>query len=349
MINIFSTSIGNGKGGISTALVGYVKGLKYSNINFRIVSTHHDKKKLKYFFKALELACKIKKNEYCWFHCGPWFSMLRKLFFILICKVKGGEIIIHFHSPKIFNYVCNKKMYHFVKLFILLADKIVVVAPWWKELLSAKYPKFKSKIFVSLNPLDEKLIQLSNDVKDIRVERENNNVIILSVSRLVDGKGVDKTIKALTYLPQNFQLNIAGIGPQENELKELVKTLNLSDRVKFLGWVSYDEKIRIYKNADIFCLPSKLDSFGMVYLEAMLVNLPVVALNFQAIPNILPDKESVILLNDDSPEQISKTILKISKIKNDGSLSDYVISKFNKDLIVNNFIEILNEPVCKNI
>ena len=340
MINIYSTEVGIGKGGISTALVGYIKEFSNKKIKYKLINTHAENKKSKLFLLACYEALRTKRDDICWFHCGPWFSMVRKLILIILCKMMGGKIIVHFHSPKMSNYSESKSLRFFLKLFFILSDKVIVVAPWWKDFLSYYYPEYKDKIIVSLNPLDDQLIKLAKS--NYTKEHKSNYIHVLSLSRLVEGKGVDKTIKAFRNLPDNYRLTIAGDGPQKEYLERLIQEYDLTSRVKLIGWVDYSEKLSLYKTADIFCLPSKLDSFGMVYLEAMSANIPVIALNYQAIPNILPDF-SVILLDDDNDESIANAIKSLSYIKKDLSLSTYVLDKFNASTIVNNFVENIYE------
>ena len=336
MINIFSTSIGNGKGGISTALIGYITYFKEYDVKFNVINTHSDRNKMVVFFKAIKKSLRVKENDICWFHCGPWLSMLRKLFFIIICKYKKAKIVVHFHSPVVSKYVDNFFLKKIIHLFVYLSDDIIVVAPWWRQLLQSHFPNHIDKVIISFNPLDEQLISFSkeNNINTPKDDRVN----VLSLSRLVNGKGVDQTIRAFQFLPENYFLTISGDGPQEDYLKDLVQELGLKERINFTGWVSYNQKINLYRESHLFCLPSKLDSFGMVYLEAMAANLPIVALNYQAIPDVLPDF-SVKLLDNPSNIDIANAIEELSKIKRNTNLSNYVLNKFSPSIVVSDFLE----------
>lgn len=107
--------------------------------------------------------------------------------------------------------------------------------------------------------------------------------IILSIARLHPLKGLHHLIRAYGYVAKNFpgtRLVILGKGPQEKELKELAKELNVEKNVSFLTEHVPHEKIsEFYNSADIFAFPSIVEPFGMVNLEAMACGIPTVASN----------------------------------------------------------------------
>lgn len=93
---------------------------------------------------------------------------------------------------------------------------------------------------------------------------------VLAVGRLTYYKGFQYLIQAVASLA-NMQLNIVGHGDQARELKLLVSSLKVQDRVSFHGVLSDTELARQMQNADCVCLPSieRTEAFGMVLLEAM--------------------------------------------------------------------------------
>jgi glycosyltransferase involved in cell wall biosynthesis len=101
---------------------------------------------------------------------------------------------------------------------------------------------------------------------------------IVSVGNLYRLKGVHENLQAMRRLLDchltDWHYTIVGDGPYRTELEELVRTLELSQNVSFAGRVSHQEAIRLIYEADIFCLPSFLESFGNVYAEAALCGKP---------------------------------------------------------------------------
>ena len=216
-----------------------------------------------------------------------------------------------------------------------MSKSIVVLTPWWEKLFLAKYPWLSKKIIVCPNSVDKELLDLSKIAKCN--QKQSKDKVILSMSRVEIGKGFDKVLEAMSILPDEYKLKIAGLGEQVESLKEKTKKLGLSSRVEFLGWVDKDNKIKLLNEADVFCLPSKLDSFGMVYIEAMAAGLPVVALNFQSIPDVVEHEYTGILCDDDSPHDLAKAIVHAYSHRyeygSNGKLT--VIDKFDPAGIVN--------------
>lgn len=100
--------------------------------------------------------------------------------------------------------------------------------------------------------------------------------IILCVSALLPYKRLDLLIKAAAKL-KSVSVLIIGSGPLQNQLERLGLKL-LKDRFKLINYIPHDKIAAYYRAADIFTLPSRIsEAFGLVYLEAMACNLPVVA------------------------------------------------------------------------
>jgi glycosyltransferase involved in cell wall biosynthesis len=100
---------------------------------------------------------------------------------------------------------------------------------------------------------------------------------VLSLGRINWKKGLDRLIAAMAYAP-NTDLLIAG-NDEENyqpRLEAMVRELNLSARVQFLGPVGNDEKWELMRSAALFALPSYSENFGIAALEAMACGCPVV-------------------------------------------------------------------------
>ncbi|ATZ61206.2 MAG: GDP-mannose-dependent alpha-(1-6)-phosphatidylinositol monomannoside mannosyltransferase [candidate division WS2 bacterium] len=105
--------------------------------------------------------------------------------------------------------------------------------------------------------------------------------IILSIARLHLLKGLHYLIQAYGTVARNFpntRLVILGKGPQEKELRDMAKQLNIEKKVSFLTEHVPHEKIsQLYNSADIFAFPSVVEPFGMANLEAMACGKPTVS------------------------------------------------------------------------
>lgn len=144
--------------------------------------------------------------------------------------------------------------------------------------------------------------------------------IILSCGRLVERKGQDMVIRAmktvLEKIPNALYL-IGGKGDYEKKLKNLVNSLELNDKIKFIGFVDEGDLPYLYNLCDVFAMPSRqlkngdVEGFGMVFLEANLFNKPVVGGNSGGIPDAIIDGETGILVNPTSADDIARAIIKL--------------------------------------
>lgn len=170
------------------------------------------------------------------------------------------------------------------------ADKIVGPSDSTKRLF-AESGIPDSKLEVIHNGISRDLILREADPAETRRFRKKYGVgdsekMILTVSRLVQGKGQDKVIEALPAVREkyeNFKYVIAGEGSYEKALRDLVKSRGLEDKVVFAGPVRHDEVWNFYDSCDIFAMvnrtiPSRENIEGLpnVLIEAASRGKPIV-------------------------------------------------------------------------
>jgi glycosyltransferase involved in cell wall biosynthesis len=116
-------------------------------------------------------------------------------------------------------------------------------------------------------------------------------MVFLTVARLVRWKGVDVVIRALAKLSSNCYLIVVGSGPEFEDLQRLAGDCGVASRTRFVGQIS--EPASYYAASDVFVLPSRIESFGNVYAEAMLMGLPCIGMRYSP-PQVLSSAEDVI-------------------------------------------------------
>jgi len=146
--------------------------------------------------------------------------------------------------------------------------------------------------------------------------------IILTVSRLNKYKAHDVVMKALSKLPENVKDKIcyciAGRGENEKELKELAKSLNIENMIKWLGFVKDDKLPQLYNASDLFVLCTReekenkaVEGFGLVFLEAQACGLPVIGANQGGIPDAVKENNGGWLIEKDDFETLSKYFIEL--------------------------------------
>ena len=129
---------------------------------------------------------------------------------------------------------------------------------------------------------------------------------ILCVAHLYPRKNVEALLAAMTRLANRAAvLRVVGTGPDLARLERCARELGLAERVEFLGHVDFARLAGEYRRADVFCLPSRQEGFGIVFLEAMAAGLPIVAARAAAVPEVVIDGETGILVGPDSPAELA--------------------------------------------
>ena len=142
----------------------------------------------------------------------------------------------------------------------------------------------------------------------------DNEKIILFMGRLVYEKGVQYLIGAMPKILEHYhdaKLVIAGQGGMINELKQEVYNLGLGNKVCFAGYLNGKDVGKMYKAADISVFPSTYEPFGIVALEAMLAEVPVVVSDIGGLNEIVNHRETGMKTYCGNPNSIADAILEL--------------------------------------
>ena len=162
------------------------------------------------------------------------------------------------------------------------SDKIVVFSENQKNNLSLLYQFDSSKL---------KVVPHSIILPDISVKKSiDGKIKILFVGRLIEVKGIKELIEVFTMLCkkyENLELNIVG----EGILRKDIETLHIKN-VNVLGYLTGKKLYENYVLNDIFCLPTKTETFGLVLLEAMNYKIPIITTEGESVSNIIKNNET---------------------------------------------------------
>lgn len=198
----------------------------------------------------------------------------------------------------------NKLHVIFAKFLLKKADGIRVVS----KRISESLKKIDLKVEPVILPIAVDLEKFNNPTKDLPKKFVYN---ILTVSRLESEKNVELSIIAFALVAKqrsDVGLTIIGDGSLKDELINLVKVLNISERVNFVGTVSNTEDY--YKNSDIYIQSSKYEGNGMTLVEAALNGLAIVTTGVGVVGEVLIDGGNALVSKDDAND-FSNQILKV--------------------------------------
>ena len=103
-----------------------------------------------------------------------------------------------------------------------------------------------------------------------------------------------------------------GDGPERAGLEALAAELALSDRINFTGAVGQDELPRLYAAADAFCLPTLAEGLGVVLMEAMAAELPVVSTRVMGVPEVVDDGACGLLVAPGRPDGLADALERLA-------------------------------------
>lgn len=165
--------------------------------------------------------------------------------------------------------------------------------------------------------------------------------ILLTVGRLVKRKGHAWFIaNVFKKLPQDYIYVIAGAGPEQETIENLLRELNLSNRVYLLGRVTDDEKNCLYQIADVFIMPNIVvkndqEGFGIVLLEAGRYGLPIVASDIEGIRDAVINQKTGRLIAEKDVQAFMDAILNPELDRS--TLADAVAAHFDWKHIIEKY------------
>lgn len=328
-------------------------------------------------FNSKNLFLKVFNYISIFFQCLKIFYKQRKTLSCIVCGHIGTYPEILYLCSRIFKvpfisiiYAMEiKKTGHGFRKFITnirlffgikRADYVITISNYTRNLILNVFPSAK----VIIIPPG---INLEAVVKDEIIEKEKNNFInkydlknkriLLSICRLVERKGIDTSLQAFKLLKDQYPdlvYIIGGEGPYRKKLEELVCNLEIKNRVIFLGNISDDSKIALYKMADLFIMTPRelkdgdVEGFGIVYLEANLYGKAVIGSNSGGISDAIEHEVSGLLVDSVDFENVAHNI---DKLLSDTDLLELlgvkgrqrVLSEFNWNYLATKFCNLLNE------
>lgn len=139
---------------------------------------------------------------------------------------------------------------------------------------------------------------------------QKNAFTIISTSALIPRNGMDTLVEAVGLLPEELQWNlvIAGDGPEQTNLKHQASKIRHRNRISFLGRVDNQDIPKLLAQADLFVRPSRKEGFGVSFIEAMAAGVPVIATPVGGIPDFISHKKTGLLVPPDDPQALAEAI-----------------------------------------
>lgn len=161
-----------------------------------------------------------------------------------------------------------------------------------------------------------------------------DRLVIGAVGRLSPEKGFDLLIRAVSQLLHkglNVQLLIIGEGDERSRLERIINETGMANRIRLLGYRT--DMRTLYECMDVFALSSLREGLPNVLLEAMALEVPVVATRIAGIPQLIKDNDNGLLVDPDSPASLEDGL---SRLIQDRSLRNR-LSQSGRDTIESHY------------
>jgi len=339
-------------GGVETVVKQIAEGIAIKDVDSQVIAVNGKKEK-KTSVSKLKNVTAIKSKLDFFFGAQPVsFSLIKILkkteadiihlhlpnpfgvFCYLLSKPKG-KLLITYHSDIVKQRVLKFFYKPLLNIILKKADKIVATS---QNLVKSSLilTKHKEKIVIiplGINPedytIDEEILS--------EMKKQYGENFLLAIGRLVEYKGFKYLLKALPNIPE-VNLYIIGNGKLKDHLNDIIKEKNLTERVMILDSLPFEKLKAMMKLSKMFIFPSvsNNEAFGIVQLEAMYFENPVISSNLPTGVTFVNqhEKTGLVTRKRDS-ESIGKAI---NKLLNDNKLYK-TISDNNREYVCNNFSE----------
>ena len=222
---------------------------------------------------------------------GPFFPAD----FAIYYKIKGIPIIVSVHNVD------------YISPSIRFANEVICMS----EAVRREVERIgvdPNRVVVMPNRVNHRLFSDRRGCAETEEVRRKfpTGKMILTVARKCEQKNTDNIVKSLKFLPKEYFCVFVGKGP--DDYKTLADENGVGDRCFWVDSVPKSELSFWYSAADCFCLPSRWEGFGIVFLEAAACGTPIVTSNIAPMNEFLNCQNSIMVEEHRNPESIAKSV-----------------------------------------
>lgn len=330
------------RGGMATVERQLMERLPSAGIQARFISTYDDcskAKKASIAFVAYASFCRaLKDTDIVHVHMASRGSYERKSLFLRKAISKGKKTVVHLHGGEFgiwFDDELGDKKRDEIRALFSSVDAVIVLSEEWEEWLTSR--RFSPKRLVVMHnavPVPE------------RPCSPCSHQDVLFLGRLDVNKSPDVLLRASRKMLDRHpaaKLLFGGDGyPERYEV--LARELGIVDRCEFLGWITGDDKERLFERAGVYCLPSKNEGMPMSVLEAMAHGIPTIATPVGGVPQVVEDGVNGCLMPVDDEKRLADLLCMLM----DNPNLRAEMGMAGRKSVANNFnIELIVDSLCR--
>jgi glycosyltransferase involved in cell wall biosynthesis len=225
-----------------------------------------------------------RRNNFDLIHAHDWLTYPAG---IAAKKASEKPLVIHVHATDFDRSGgnVNPTVYAIEREGMEVADKIIAVSNFTRQTVIEKYNIPPEKIVTVYNAVEPVVKENKSNIK-----KGVNEKLVTFLGRITMQKGPEYFIEAAHLVlkkTDNVRFVMAGSGDKMNEMVERVAQLGMADKFHFTGFLNGDDVIQMFQMTDVFVMPSVSEPFGIVPLEAMQAEVPVIISNQSGVSEIL--------------------------------------------------------------
>jgi glycosyltransferase involved in cell wall biosynthesis len=258
------------------------------------------------YIKGVKALC--EKLDYDIIHAHDWMTYQAGVTARSVAKRKGknAPLLVQVHATEIDRHD-GKYIYDTEKRGLVAADRIVAVSNYTKKIISENYDINQKKIDVvhnGINPREITEYPLNPIKKHFK--------IVLYLGRITYQKGPDYFLKVAKKVIEQYpkvKFMMVGPGDMQKKIIEEGARQGLTGKLLFTSWLANADQDMAYQMADVFVMPSVSEPFGIVPLEAIQNNTPVIISKNSGISEVLDSSIKVDFWDiDKTAEEIIKVL-----------------------------------------
>lgn len=232
---------------------------------------------------ALIASAVAATNDFDVIHAHDWLTYSAG---IAAKSVSGKPLVVHMHATEFdrSGENVNQNVYDIERRGMEAADRVITVSNLTRKIVIERYGIDPAKVFTVYNavePIEKAKQEFKRGVKE---------KVVTFLGRITFQKGPDYFVEAARKVldkDPNVRFVMAGSGDMLNKTIRRVAELNMADRFHFTGFLKGDDVDHMFGLSDVFVMPSVSEPFGIVPLEAMRSNVPVIISKQSGVAEIL--------------------------------------------------------------
>lgn len=290
---------------------------EYQRIQFYFVDSKFKKGPLRFIFFNLAVFAFLLRKRSGIIHCHDLWPLPAAAAASLL---KNMPLVYDAHEYyaglKLFEHQKLKKLFWMVLewLSIPVADVLLTVSEPLGDLYKKRYPQLSKTLIIRNMPRHE----IPHGDDSLKNRRKNDLKIVVFHGHFKPGRGLVPLIQAFKFIAA-ADLYLIGGGELENELKNLVAKLNLSEKIHFIDYIENDKLISFIAGADIGTVLFEPDSINYShalpnkFFECLMAGLPVLASNIDTLENYVNEFNIGLTVRPDDPKEIAQKISEMLK------------------------------------